>query len=102
MPTPTNLSIPSVSPVTNSLEAIEKLNIYAYLTPDPYDEHGHFETEWAEHLPGFKKDCEDHPLFDDHNMQLFENLTNEVEKEFKKGVEYLWPLMQHLDYKYLL
>jgi hypothetical protein len=45
MTTTTTLSIPSVRLVSNSLEAIEKLNIYAYLSPDPYDEDGYFENE---------------------------------------------------------
>lgn len=43
--TTTTLTNPSVSLSTSSLEAIEKLNIYAYLSPDSYDEDGHFETE---------------------------------------------------------
>ena len=95
------LTTPSTGSVTPISDSIENLNVFAFLTPDPYDEEGDFEIEWVEGLPGFKKECKDHPLYDDHNMQLFENLAIVVEKEFKKGVEYLWPLLQHLEFSYL-
>ena len=50
MTTTPTLSNPSLSPVNTSSEAIEKLNVFAYLTPDPYCEDGDFESEWVERL----------------------------------------------------
>lgn len=77
--------------------SFEQLNIYAYLSPDPYDEDCCFEFDWVDTLPGLKCVCEDVPLFDEHNIKVFENLTEFVEIQFKQGLEYLWPVLQSVN-----
>jgi hypothetical protein len=76
---------------------LEKVNVYAYLSPHPYDEDGYFEAEWVEDLPGYKKDCEDTPLLDEHNSELFKTITTKVETEFREALAFLWPLVGSLE-----
>ena len=76
---------------------LEQANVYAYLSPHPYDEDGYFEAEWVEDLPGYKKDCEDTPLLDEHNYELFNTITTKVEAEFREALAFLWPLVGSLE-----
>ncbi len=47
-----------------------------------------------EDLPGFKKDCEDEPLFDEANLLFYDNIERMVEEDFKKAAAFLWPLLK--------
>ena len=44
---------------------ITQLPITAYLVPDPLDEYNSTEPEWLEWIPGFNKDTEEDPVFDE-------------------------------------
>ena len=57
---------------------LDEIPIIVYMSPDPLDEDGYFEIDFIEDLPGFTKDCEDVPLFDEANIKFYKTIETTV------------------------
>lgn len=74
----------------------DKVNVYAYLTPDPLDEDSTVEAEWMEWIPGFNaQEDEDgsHPFFRDENIALFKAIELTTVSHFRKSLRNLSVLL---------
>jgi hypothetical protein len=74
----------------------DKVNVYAYLTPDPLDDDSTLETEWMEWIPGFNaQEDEDgsHPFFRDENIALFKAIELTTVSHFRKSLRNLSVLL---------
>ena len=80
---------------------ITQLPIAAYLVPDPLDEYNSTEPEWLEWIPGFNKDTEEDPVYDEGNIERYEEIEKMVQDHFRNALENLWPLLNKIHFKSL-
>jgi len=75
----------------------ESVKVNAYLNPHPLDSDSTIEAEELLWLPGFDARSIDedgeHPIFRDHNCQIYESIEKMTEDMFRVAITNIWPLL---------